>query len=336
MTLPVAEAAIADAQEARHQLLELVDSLAEADWSRPVPYGEWTVKDLVAHVIGDLTGGFVGMLVSGQLDPRLIPQLAQTYDPRPINTQQVAARKGASIQELRELLDRSLEPHFAATRQARPEHLHWPIPLGPGYEIATEDMLWSGYHDRTHADDIRRALRIDWRPEPLHFLPQIEEKLFWMQRCRDGLLTAVYSVADDAWDEPGALPSWTHKDVLAHVAANDLRAHTRLRAALCQRDEAELAALRDVDAWNDRSVQERRERSVRELVDEMLALRHQTLRLLSRLREEHTAATVTTTRGEMPVPDYIHWVAVHEAEHAGHLVPASRARRWRAQHPESA
>src|SRR3990172_5168613 len=99
MTLAVAEAAIADAQEARRQLLELVDSLAEADWSRPVPYGEWTVKDLVAHVIGDLTGGFVGMLVSGQLDPRTIPQIAQTYDPRPINAQEVAARKGASIRE---------------------------------------------------------------------------------------------------------------------------------------------------------------------------------------------------------------------------------------------
>ena len=69
MNLPVAEAAIADTQEARRQLLELVDSLSPADWSRPVPYGQWTIKGLLAHVIGDMTGGIVAMLVSGQLDP---------------------------------------------------------------------------------------------------------------------------------------------------------------------------------------------------------------------------------------------------------------------------
>ena len=336
MTLPVAEAAIADTQEARRQLLELVDSLSEADWSRPVPYGQWTIKDLMAHVIGDMTGGIVAMLVSGQLDPRMIPDIAQAYDSRPLNARQVASREDTSPQELRELLDRSPEPLLAATRQAQSKHLHWPIPMGPGYEIETEDWLWFGYHDRVHADDIRRAVASDYQPEPLRFLPQVEAKFFWLQRHREGLLRAIYSVADEAWDEPSASSGWTYRDILAHIAANDLRAHTRLRAVLGQRDEAELAALRDVDAWNKRSVQERRGRSARALVDEMLALRHETLRLLSQLRPEHASATVTTIKGEMPVLDYIDWVGIHEAEHASHLVPASRARRWRAQHPEAA
>ena len=336
MTLPVAEAAIADTQQARRRLLDLVDSLSPADWSRPVPYGQWKIKDLVAHVIGDMTGGFIKMLVSGQLDPHTIPDIARTYDLRPINAQQVASREAMSPQELRELLGRSLEPLFAATRQAQSEHLRWPIPMGPSYEITTEDWLWFGYHDRTHTDDIRRALESDYRPEQLRFLPQVDEKFFWMQRHREGLLRAIYSVADEAWDEPSASPTWTYRDILAHIAANDLRAHTRLRAVLGQRDEAELAALRNVDVWNARTVEERRGRSVRALVDEMLGLRHETLRLLSRLRPEHASATVATVRGDMPVLDYIDWVGIHEAEHAGHLVPGSRGRRWRAQHPEAA
>lgn len=336
MTLPVAEAAIADIREGRRQLLELVDSLSPADWSRPVPYGQWTIKDLLAHVIGDMTGGIVALLVSGQLDPRTILDIARTYDSRPINAQRVASREGTSPQELRELLDRSFEPLFAATRRAQAEHLRWPIPMGPGYEITTEDWLWFGYHDRVHVDDIRRAVASDYQPEPLRFLPQVEAKFFWLQRHREGLLRAVYSIADEAWDEPSAYSGWTYKDILAHVAANDLRAHTRLRAVLGQRDEAKLAALRDVDAWNDLSVRERRGRSVRALVDEMLALRHETLRLLSRFQQEHISATVTTIQGETPVLDYVDRVGAHEAEHAGHLVPASRSRRWRAQHPEAA
>jgi uncharacterized damage-inducible protein DinB len=175
----------------------------------------------------------------------------------------------------------------------------------------------------------------DYQPEPLRFLPQVEEKFFWLQRHREGLLRAIYSVADEAWDEPSAYPGWTYREILAHIASNDLRAHTGLRALLGQRDEARLAALRDIDSWNARSIEERRGRSVRALVDEMLALRHETLRLLSQLGPEHASAILATARGEMPVLDYIDRVGVHEAGHAGQLVPASRARRWRAQHPEA-
>ena len=67
-----------------------------------------------------------------------------------------------------------------------------------------------------------------------------------MTRYREGFLRAVYSLAEDAWDEAGPDPGWTYRDTLAHVASNDLRAQTRLRALLGERDDAELAALEDV------------------------------------------------------------------------------------------
>lgn len=342
MTLPVAEAAIADMQEARRQFLALVDSLSPADWSRPVPYpinpsgGQWTVKDVVAHVVGDMTAGLLGLLVSGQLDPRTIPQLAKTYDPGPTNAQIVASRKDASPQELRELLDRALEPTFDAMRQATPEHLGWPVPLGPGYEITSEDLLWSSYHDRTHADEIQRALATHHGPEQLSFLPAVQEKITQMHHGRERFIRAAYSVADDAWNEPSAFPGWSYKDILAHMAANDLRVHTRLRAILGDRDEAELAAIRDVHGWNQRSLDERRGRSTAELMDEFAALRYETLRILSRLQEEHLSAkTLVSDVGELSLLEYLDRATNHELGHGGDLVPASRARRWRAHHPDT-
>lgn len=336
MTLPVAEAAIADTEEARREFAALVDSLSPADWSRPVPYGQWTVKDVVAHVVGDLTAGLHGMLVSGQLDPRTILTLARTYDPGPANAQIVAFRKDTSPQELRELLDRSMEPVFDAIRQMKPEHLGWPIPLGPDYEITTEDYLWGDYHFRTHIDEIRRALAVDYQPEELSFLPAIQEKVAGLQRARERFIRAAYSVADDAWDEPSAFPGWTYCHTLAHVAANDLRVHTRLRALLGDRNEAALAALADVHTWNQHSVEERSGCTTAELMDEFAALRHETLRILSRLQEEHLGATFTVSEeGEFPLLEYFDLVAEHELRHGGDLVPASRARRWRAQHPDT-
>src|SRR3989304_328396 len=82
--------------------------------------------------------------------------------------------------------------------------LAYTVPMGPDYNLRVEDWLWHGYHDRQHADDIRRALKVDYRPRKLAFLPEVEEKFRLMHRYREGLLRAVYSVADAAWDEESA------------------------------------------------------------------------------------------------------------------------------------
>jgi hypothetical protein len=135
-------------------------------------------------------------------------------------------------------------------------------------------------------------------------------------------------VADAAWDEPSRdVPGWTYRDILAHTAANDLRMQARLKGVLGEGDEAELKALMDTDAWNQREVDKRRGRSVRELVDELKALRHETLRLLSRFGPDHVKAPVKHSEGEVDAITYIQMPFVHESIHAGHLAPASRARR---------
>ncbi|MBI1885323.1 MAG: maleylpyruvate isomerase N-terminal domain-containing protein [Chloroflexi bacterium] len=333
MALAVVTAAIRETKAAHRDLLRLVDSLSDADWSRPVPYGEWTVKDMVAHLVGDLSPGGAGLILAGILTPEFIAGTARTFDRRPLNASQVEERARLSPADLRQMLFVSHDAMFETMRRLTRKHLATlalPVPMGPEYELTVEDWLWSGYHDRSHGDDIRRALEAGWRPEPLAFLPEIEATFRAMWRCREGFLRAVYSVAEDAWDEPSPCRGWSYRDLLAHVVSNELRPHARLRYLLGEGDPAELKAIVDVDRWNQQQVEARRGRSLRELADEMAVNRYQTLRMLSRLRPEHLDVPLQMSDGStLPIVPYIEMFTSHESRHAGQLVPASRARRWK-------
>ena len=332
MTLPLAQAAVDDLQRAHRDLLRVVDALSDADWERPVPYGEWSVKDLIAHVIGDMSPSGPGLIHARVLTPEFIAATSSSFDVRARNAAMVEERRRLTREDLRQML---FEAHDAMIEAAlRLDETNVPVlaytvPMGPEYDLRVEDWLWHGYHDRQHADDIRRALEVDYQPQELSFLPQIEERFRLMFRYHEGFLRAVYSVADDAWDEAALAGGWTYGNILAHVAANDLRPQTRLRAILGEGDEAEMRAILQTDAWNQARVDERRGRPVRQLVDELATNRYQTLKLLARMRPEHLAATISFASGEkVSLPDYVEHIGRHETIHAGQLVPASRARRF--------
>ena len=334
MTLPLAQAAMDDLRLAHRDLLRVVDSLSDEDWSRPVPYGDWTVKDLIAHCIGDMSPSGVGLILAGVLTPQFIADTGKTFDVRARNAAVVAERRDLAREDMRQMLFRCHDAMHNAALKLSEEHLPvlaYTVPMGPDYDLHVEDWLWFGYHDREHADDIRRAVDLDWRPQNLTFLPEIKEKFRLMYRYREGFLRVVYSVADEAWNEESSDPGWTHKDILAHVAANDLRPQGRLRVVLGEGDEAELEALNQTDDWNQRQVEMRRGRSLRELVDELAANRRETLRLLSNLEPQHLSVTVRRADGSTPsVLDYLDMFGEHESMHAAQLVPASRARRFKA------
>jgi len=332
MTLPQVEAAVEDLRHAHRELLGVVDSLSDAGWQRYVPYGEWTVKDMVAHVIGDMSPSGPGLIHAGVLTPEFIAATSQSFDVRARNAAIVEERRRLTREDLRQLLFEAHDAFIEYALMLDESHLPvlaYTVPMGPGYEITVEDWLWHGYHDRQHADDIRRALDLDYKPQKLTFLPEIEARLGLVQRYRDGLLRAVYSVSDDAWDEGSGNPGWTFRDILAHVASNDLRAQARLRALLDEGDPAQLEALKDVDAWNANAVRERQGRPVRRLVDELVANRYETLKLLSRLEPPHLGVPITFSDGSSAtVLDYIDMFSRHDATHAGQLVPASRRARF--------
>ena len=157
-------------------------------------------------------------------------------------------------------------------------------------------------------------------------LPEIEAAMDDIRVAHRVLLRAVDSVADEAWDEPSPDADWTYRDVLAHVASNELRVHARLRSAFGEADEAELKAINDIDGWNQRQVEARRGRSVRELVDELAAHREETLRLLSSFRPQHLSSPITLADGSTcTVLQYIDMFTRHESEHAAQLAAARRS-----------
>jgi uncharacterized damage-inducible protein DinB len=201
--------------------------------------------------------------------------------------------------------------------------------MGPEYDIKVVDWLWYGYHDRQHADDIRRALEVDWTPGRLSYLPELNDALRLMVRYRQGLYRAIYSVADDAWDDPAhGEGGWTYHGVLAHVATNDLRPRARLLKIMGEGDEAESEALQRVDEWNGNQVEARAGKPLREIVDEMQANRYRLLSVVARLQPQHLSETITFASGDtVSVLDYLLHIGRHDSYHSGQLLPASRARR---------
>ena len=337
MTLPLAQAAVEDLQAAHLDLLRTVDALSEADWARPVPYGEWTVKDLVAHVIGDLSPSGPGLILAGILTPEFIAETSKTFDVRGRNASMVEERRHFTREDLRQLLFESHDAFIGATLRLEEEHLPvlaYTVPMGAEYEIKVEDWLWFGHHDRQHADDIRRAREIDYNPEPLEYIPEIEMRMRAHQRAHDGLVRAIYSVADDAWGELSKdVPGWTYHDILAHLSSNEARRRVRLLSAVVDSSEtrAYLATVNDIDAWNEAQVAERRGWPMRKLVDELVLGWYEIRKVLARFEPEHLRADVVLGADRrINATEFLERMAGHTSTHAGQLVPASRARRFRA------
>lgn len=328
MTLPTAQHAVVDLQHAHRELLRVVDSLTPEQWERGVPYGEWTVKDLIAHLVGDLSPAGAGLIYAGVLNEQFIADTSRFFDIRGRNQSMVEERRRWTRDDLRQVLFEAHDMRIAMTLRLDERHLdilRLPVPMGDEYELIVEDWLWYGYHDRQHTDDIRRALEIDWTPRHRQFLPEIEDHLRGFIRAQEGFLRAVYSVADDAWDDPAhGEDGWTYKDVLAHLASNEERLQVRFRSAAGKAESAELDAVNDVEAWNAESVGRLGDATPRQLVDLFLANRNETLNVLAEMRREGLDGKVTVAGGEqVPLLDFIERVSNHTSRHAGQLVPAS-------------
>jgi uncharacterized damage-inducible protein DinB len=332
VTLPTAQHAVVDLQHAHRELLRVVDSLTPEQWDRGVPYGEWTIKDLIAHVVGDLSPSGAGLIYAGVLNEQFIADTSRFFDVRGRNESIVEARKSWTHEDLRQVLFEAHDARIEMTLRLDERHvdiLDYPVPMGPEYELKVEDWLWYGYHDRQHTDDIRRALKTDWTPRHLEFLPEVQEKLRAFVREQEGFLRAVYSVAEDAWDDPAhGEEGWTYKGVLAHIASNEERLWVRFKSAAGQSTQAEIDAVNDIDAWNAGKVTPLLESEPSALIDLFLKNRNKTLETLAGFNREALEGRVAVSGGDqLTLLEFIDRVSNHTSWHAGQLVPASsRAR----------
>lgn len=144
----------------------------------------------------------------------------------------------------------------------------------------------------------------------------------------DDLRGAVASLAEQLravpagrWDDTvfAGENGWTRRQLLAHMASNDLRQITRVRIGAGignHTDEAMLAAQLEPDGWNQQQVEQRRGRSVEELLAELQTHRNALIALLESLTAEQRAREMPFRGGKAELSTMLPAVSGHLSEHA--------------------
>ncbi len=144
---------------------------------------------------------------------------------------------------------------------------------------------------------------------------------------RDGLARvqqAVGAVPGDAWDD-GIRTSdgaWTRRQLLAHMAANDLRQLVRIRigAGIAEPgDEAEHAAELETHEWNAARVAERERRTAPELLAEMRSNRTALIALLEALTPAQRERPMPFRGTPTPLEEMVPLLLGHLDSHAREL-----------------
>ena len=165
---------------ARGGLLSCDCGIGPQDWRRFVPYGSRTLHDLLAHLAAaDQTWALAaGDLLKGE--PAREAALAGGAAGRgaarrsPADERSGARRCSTRWRGGGELL-------LGLYELLEPRHLALSLRAFGDEHNSVREHIWLGYHDRLHAADIRRALRLQWYPPKLRFLPDVRRR---STRCR--------------------------------------------------------------------------------------------------------------------------------------------------------
>jgi hypothetical protein len=313
--------AVQDMQLARRELMAELGRVGPDDWRRLVPYGTRTLHDLLAHLAGaDQAWAVMAQgLLKGEGEARapLTPEQARVAIDAAIER-----GRGRTEAELLEEMERRRRLLLGLYEELEPRHLALPLP-SYGRHNSVRERIWRGYHDRRHAADVRRALRMQWRPPRLEFSPAILPAVEALRP--DKTLYVAYSVDAALWERPSGVPGWSNRGLLAHIATGDWVLQLELRHII---ERGSVAPWPNVDAGNDERLRERRQSTVAALLEEYLSMRHESLLLLAGLRLEHLRLPMVfwwdPAAGERTVLDYVLMFERHEGAHVEQLRPAMR------------
>ncbi len=150
-----------------------------------------------------------------------------------------------------------------------------------------------------------------------------EEWLGRIRYKRGELLTSIEGLSGAAWTTGEVVPGWTAKDVLAHMVAWETRVATHLPDLLADQG-MELVGV-EADAFNAEQVELRRQRSVRELLDELSNSRQRILDVLANASDDDLTQPRTVPWGQITIERWaLQELYDHDGEHAAQL------RAWRA------
>jgi uncharacterized damage-inducible protein DinB len=314
--------AVLDMQIARDELMKALAEVGADDWGRFVPYGTRTLHDLLAH----LAGADQAWAVAAQ--GLLRGEGGATSD---VSPPEAAAARERAIERGRNRPEAALLEEMERRRRLllglyellEPRHLALALRSYGDSHNSVRERIWRGYHDRLHAADVRRALRLLWHPPRLEFLAPLQPAADALSV--DEALYVIYSVDPVCWERPSIVPDWTNRDLLAHIATGDWVLQTHLRNVIEQGHAAEWP---DVHAGNAVRLHDRRFTTTAALVEEYLSMRHETLLLLSQLKPKHLEQPIDLWWKPRPegysMLEYLLGFAEHERAHREQLRPAMK------------
>ncbi len=319
---PYVHDAMLDMLHARDALDRAFDAVAADQWARYVPYGGLTVHDVLAHMAA--ADQVWALTAQGLLR-------GETAQSPPLGAGERAAARARAIERGRGRAPADLREEMASRRalllalygELEPRHLALALPSYGERHNSVRERIWRGYHDRLHADDVRRALSVTWHPQRLTFRREIEDAVEALDPGET--LYVAYSVDATRWETPSPLPGWSYRQLLAHIATGDWVLQQHLARLIERGTPAEWP---DIAAGNAERIEERQFSTDGKLIDEYLSMRHATVRLLAQMTERHLAQPIELwfepDRREHTVLGYIRGFHRHEAAHREQLRPAMR------------
>lgn len=317
--------AVADMLAARDELLGAIEDVGPGDWGRYVPYGGRTLHDLLAHLAAaDHAWALAAQdLLKGESEDRrpLTPAALQAAQDRAI-----MRGRTHTVDELLAEMHRRRKLLISLYELLEPRHLALLLAAFGEEHNSVREHIWVGYHDRLHAADIRRALRLQWYPAKLRFLPDVRPGVEAL--APNGTLYVVYSVDPVRWERRSPMPGWSYRQLLAHIATGDWVFQAQLRHLL---DRGRFGDWPDIDEGNEQRIDERRFSTYGALIEEYLSMRHETLVLMAKLKPKHLKATVRfwwdQPDEERTALDYVLAFHGHERSHREQLRPAMKYQR---------
>ena len=106
------------------------------------------------------------------------------------------------------------------------------------------------------------------------------------RESRSELLELARKLSPGDWERPSPLPGWTLKDMLAHLAGGTGKNFQTILQAVVSRTPVDPAVLGDPEARNAQDVEDRKDKSVGELISEIRGEGEAISLLLARLTED--------------------------------------------------
>jgi uncharacterized damage-inducible protein DinB len=214
--------------------------------------GEWTIKDILAHVAAwdDCHAARAELALAG----REAEIVSVETDER--NTELWVERRNWSLEQAVQAAIESRQRYLELLSGITGEQLVRPVHL-PWMETSIwRWALWRARHDATHARDVRA-----WRGDRSVFSPGPRSVLLAaMDAARDDLVRQIDRIPPDERETRLVMGHWKLKDVLGHIADWDLFA---IKALLLMEQFRPLpfVAESDADTINAQQIAARREQT---------------------------------------------------------------------------